>query len=486
MINIIDLCRTRTALSDEDIRIIEQISRNLQIFADVSHADVFIDCPVPDNAVALVVAQASPTTAKSLYKSSVVGQTALPKNEPAVLFCLTSGKPVIGSRGISQEGTVVQQSVVPIKNAKGDTIGTLIVEEDITEKVEQEKNVEMLIETTEHLSETLLQVAMSESKVPSLMHEGIILFDYKGIISYANSRAYELLKQIGYQSLIKGQLIDKFFYGKFSKEIFEQNGGMIVEEMQDGKTTLSVKAVSIYRKQTVVGGIILLRDISDIKEKDKQLMIKSAVIKEIHHRVKNNLQTIASLLRLQMRRTDSTEIEKIYRESINRINSIAIIHEFLAHEGLELIDFKEVVEKIAKTIISSMSVPDQTISFTISGDSVFLQSDKASSLALIVTELIQNCVIHAFKERLEGHIGIQITKDIRQVKLSVIDNGSGIGYEGNNPVNGHLGLTIVETLVREDLEGTLEFRDTGVGTEVSIEYPISEGDSNGTQDLGGG
>lgn len=477
MDTVLEICRNATVLSDADAAIIHEMARHMQIIADISQADVFIDCPVADKSAAIVVAQASPATSKSLYRSSVIGELALAKNEPAVLFCLTSGRPVIGARGISQEHTVMQQSVVPIKNAEGKTIGTLIMEQDISEKVEQEKNVERLIETTEHLSETLMQVAMQEHQVPSLMHEGIILFDHRRIISYANSRAYELMARVGYDSPLKGQLIEHFFYGKFSAENFAQHGGMLFEELQYGKATLLVKAVSIFREQNPVGGLILLRDISDIKEKEKQLMIKSAVIKEIHHRVKNNLQTIASLLRLQMRRSRSKELETVYRESINRINSIAIIHEYLAQDGLERVDLRKIVDKIAKTIVSSMAQPKQQIAIQVDVDPVLLPSEKATSLALIVTELIQNSVLHGLAEREQGTVSVRIRLEQEQGRLAiqVADDGKGIGFTGSTAQNGHLGLKIVKTLVQEELEGQLHFCDTGFGTQVSIIYPILRG-----------
>ena len=132
---IAELCRTHTPLAEEDIAIIEDIARHLQFIADISQADVFIDCPTGKSDRAVVVAQAAPTTARSLYRSSVVGHLALSSNEPAVLFGLLSGLPVIEHRGISQEGTVMQQNVIPIKNGSGATIGVLIREQDITEQV---------------------------------------------------------------------------------------------------------------------------------------------------------------------------------------------------------------------------------------------------------------------------------------------------------------------------------------------------------------
>ncbi len=472
MTTIRELCKAKTTLSEHDILRIEEVSKHLQSFADISQADYFIDCPTSDLAAALVVAWAAPKGGKSLYQRSVVGQLALRENEPAVLTCLQTGNAVRGCRGISQERIPIQQNVVPIKNAHGMTIGTLIMEQDITEQVEQEKSVELLTETTEHLSVSLMEIAMSEARVSALMQEGIILFDYAHKITHVNARAYELLGQIEYETPLKGVLIDRFLYGKFSRERFQQNNGMILEEIQNGRTTLLLKAVLIYRQQMTVGGVILLRDISALKEKDKQLMIKSQAIKEIHHRVKNNLQTIASLLRLQMRRSKLPDIEQVYRESINRINSIAVIHEILAQNGFEYVDMKEVIAKISKTVVLSMARQGQAIEVALIGKPFFFASDKAMSLALIITELIQNCMLHAFKEEAVGLIAIEVEQMHNQLILKVTDDGKGIGYAGGAPPTGHLGLKIVDTLIKENLGGALTFTDTGKGTEVTVTIPM--------------
>lgn len=482
-----ELCLSATTLCEEDIRIMEDLASKLQIFADLSQADMFIDCPTADRSSALVVAQASPSTARSLYSGSVVGQLATAGNEPAVMYCLSTGKAVIGSRGVSQEQVVMRQNVVPIQNGRGETIGTLITEQDISKQVEQEKNVEMLKETTEHLSETLIQFAVPDMPITSLMHEGMILFDQMGRITYANERAHELLQQIGFESPHKGVGIEEIFAWRVSPEYFVRHGGYVQEELARGRNFIMMKAVSAARKPDIIGGIILLRDISDIREKEKQLMIKSAVIKEIHHRVKNNLQTISGLLRLQMRRSSSPELEKVYRESINRINSIAIIHEYLAHDGLDKIDFKEILTKISKIIVSSMRRSEQSIQVLITGESFYLQSNKATSFALIVTELVQNCMIHAFTERQEGVIAIELVPKENFVSLSVTDDGIGMADMQHIWEKGHLGLKIVETLVQEDLEGTIHFRNTGNGTEVTILYPIHKEDADDTaEDYGRG
>ncbi|MEX2461900.1 MAG: sensor histidine kinase [Paenibacillaceae bacterium] len=474
MASILELCASHTILNEIEALIIEDMARQLQMIADVSESDVFIDCPLNDKGSALVVAEAHPSSAPSLYKTSVVGQYAFAQNEPAVMFCLLSGQSVIGSRGISQENIAIEQNVVPIRAKDGNVIGALIMEKDISKKVEQEKNVTRLMETTEQLSETLLTVAMSEGSMKSLMHEGIVLFDEKERVNYSNPRALDMLKEIGHVGMIQGSPIAQLFYGRMEGTHVIGHTGVFHQELQIGNISFDLKAISIYRDQRVVGGLMLIRDISDLKEKEKQLMIKSAVIKEIHHRVKNNLQTVSSLLRLQMRRTKLKEVERVYRDSINRINSIAIIHEMLAFEGLETIHFNEVVDRITKNIISSSSKPDQAIRARVFGDELILQSDIATTLALVVNELVQNCVLHAFAERSTGKIEISLQFNGRIVSLRVSDNGIGIEASISSERKNHLGLKITETLVEENLSGVIRITSDEQGTDVQITFPLSK------------
>jgi two-component sensor histidine kinase len=472
-LSIYELCKRNTTLLDEDIRAIEELAGHLQMFADISQADVFIDCPLPDKTKALVVAQAHPSTAPSLYKTSVVGQLAYAMNEPAVLFCLLSGQPVLGSRGISQEQIAMQQNVIPIRGSQGKTIGALIMEQDISAKVEQEKNVELLMETTEQLSQTLLHLAIADGTVPSLMHEGIVLFDKRYRVNFTNARAMDLLNHIGYAGPVKGAPIGRLFPGIISEETVQQSGGMLCEEIQYGSRCIEVKLVSLIREHKAVGGLMLLRDVTDLKEKEKQLMIKSAVIKEIHHRVKNNLQTVSSLLRLQMRRTQSDEAKKVFHDSINRINSIAVIHEILAYDGLDVIDFKEVIERIVKINLSSMVKPGLSIGFTLNAEPLYIAPDRATTLALVTNELIQNCVLHAFPERTHGHIAVSLKEIGGFVHLNVVDDGVGIDSV-QVPSKTNLGMKIVETLVQEDLGGKLTMTAAGRGTDIRITFPLGK------------
>lgn len=196
---------------------------------------------------------------------------------------------------------------------------------------------------------------------------------------------------------------------------------------------------------------------------------KSAVIKEIHHRVKNNLQTIASLLRLQMRRVNSKKVENAFNESINRISSIALIHEELSRGGIDKINIKAATANIMEMVLTSMVPPGKNITGELSGSDLFQDADKASSLSLCITELIQNSVEHAFQMRKKGVIKVDISEVAGEAVITISDNGIGFGGKKSKS---SLGLEIIEMITVEKLKGTFEIHGQINGTTSVIRFPL--------------
>jgi two-component sensor histidine kinase/PAS domain-containing protein len=463
-------------LEESDIQYLQRFAQYLPYIADICQADVFIDCAVSaDLETAMVMAEAFPSTARSLYRNSVVGQLAYAVNEPGVIACLQSGLPVLGSRGISQEQVEMEQNVIPIKNKRGVTIGTLILERDISENVRQEKHVEMLRETTEHLGTALMQFALSETQLPSLIQEGMLLFDDRGVVNYANELAFRMLEGIGVHDAIIGVSAKSLFFGSLLDQVLE-HGGIRSDKWEAGPICIQLKAVAFSKEGRVVGGMLLMRDISELKQKEKKLLLQSAVIKEINHRVKNNLQTISSLLNLQSRRLHQPEMKEIFRECISRVNSISLVHEMMAREGLDEMDAAEMLDRVAKLVVSGMAKPGQKISVSIRADSLELKSDEATHLALVVNELIQNSLSHAFPHSSEGTISIQLKTHRNEAVLIFKDNGPGFEVHHERETEGHLGMQIVRVLVEEGLNGHLHFtREEHQGFQTTIAFPLRQG-----------
>ncbi len=205
---------------------------------------------------------------------------------------------------------------------------------------------------------------------------------------------------------------------------------------------------------------------------NSSLIVRSAVVREMHHRVKNNLQTIAMLLRLQLRDGREVSGREVLTETINRILSIAAVHEILSVEGFRLINVRDLLERITRTVGQTMARPTLRLDVTIEGEDLFMPSQQASSVALAVTELVQNALEHAFPDRLAGHIRILLAQTERDWIVEVTDDGIGVPAGADPLATDNLGLKIVRALATEDLGGTFEFHgQDGAGTQAVLTVP---------------
>jgi len=205
-----------------------------------------------------------------------------------------------------------------------------------------------------------------------------------------------------------------------------------------------------------------------------RLVTNAAVVREMHHRIKNNLQTVAMLLRMQASGNEALTAKDVLHISVNRILSIAAVHEILSEEGFRLVDVKDVAERIARLVAQNMLRPDRAIDIRVDGDPIVLPSKAATSLALVINELLANALEHAFVNHERGSVTINLSRRAQHFVVEVRDDGAGLPSERPSS----LGLEIVETLVRDDLRGKLAFRSSSKGTLVTITLPLSVAEMN--------
>lgn len=195
-----------------------------------------------------------------------------------------------------------------------------------------------------------------------------------------------------------------------------------------------------------------------------RLVTNAAVVREMHHRIKNNLQTVAMLLKMQAVSGEQLSARDMLQISINRILSISAVHEILSQEGFRFVDVKDVAERIAQLTAQNMISPDRRISIHVTGEAIVLPSKPATSLALVINELLQNSLEHAFVGQAEGTVTISLSRSPHHFIIEVSDDGVGLPQERSAST----GLEIVETLVREDLRGKIAFKSGERGTQVVI------------------
>ena len=239
----------------------------------------------------------------------------------------------------------------------------------------------------------------------------------------------------------------------------------------------------------VVGTLICERDISsELRQQQKYSelvqMLQSAQEQrqagprdlfverqEIHHRVKNNLQMVASILNIQARRCNAQDARAIFKENVSRILSIADIYDILAHnDNADQVSLRNVVERIRQHILIGGLDTSQAISIKITGDEIMAPSEQATLVAVVVNELITNAVEHAFPGRDHGTISIVLRRGNRRSQIMVEDDGVGFDTENYHGGNGNIGLELVHATVEERLKGSLHVSSSSSGSKFSFDF----------------
>lgn len=454
---IYQLCRKYTDLSEEEIQVIEMMAGTLQPLANLEAADIFVDCPCKDKD-AVVVAEAKPEEVPSAYKNSVVGMLAKEENEPAVARTFRLGVATKYMKARTQENNYTIQSVEPIKyNSR--VIGVLIREKRIKEDGETSEEW-----GSYEAIETPLNHMINENEwLTESIDEGLLLVDYKGRVSFRNLYARELFQNMGYVRDILGQKYKNICLTEWSDT---PEGADRIKEVRCGNYYLRVRQIPLMNQN--IRFAVIIRDITWNREQEKNLILKSVAVKELNHRVKNNLQTIASLLRLQARREEKEETRQVLYESISRILSISATHQLLSQSGEACVSLMEVLENVRRNAVQPFLRTDLSFNLEITGDNLVVDSEIATSVALAVNELLQNCMKYAFKGRKEGHVWIRIEKGKVYSRLTVKDDG--IGFDPEKIRSGSLGLNIVKTMVQDKLHGKFTIRSGREGTEAEFDF----------------
>ncbi|MGW0070711.1 sensor histidine kinase, partial [Streptosporangium sandarakinum] len=242
-------------------------------------------------------------------------------------------------------------------------------------------------------------------------------------------------------------------------------------EVESGGTVVQLRAIPLVVGGGRIGALVLIRDVTELRRRERELMTKDATIREIHHRVKNNLQTVAALLRLQARRLRVPEGREALEEAVRRVGSIAIVHETLSHTPEEQVDFDDIADRVI-AMTGEVAAPEAKVTPRRVGTFGVLPSEVATPLAMVLTELLQNAVQHGFANR-PGRLQVIVSRGDERLRVVVSDDGRGLpeGFDPESTTS--LGLQIVRTLVVGELAGRLAIGPRpGGGTEVTLDIPL--------------
>ncbi|MCU0267420.1 MAG: PAS domain-containing sensor histidine kinase [Acidimicrobiales bacterium] len=493
-----ELARYYTTLDQASVDHLQRLTGSWGLLADLCFSDLLlftrIDHARQQPGIAevtqgageqfVVLGQVRPLTSQTLYRADLVGEVISAEGNALVSRAMRRGEIIEEDVNRASLKTVVRELAIPVRY-RGFIVGVLTREAPLgvgrhpgeleRTYVDTFNRLARMVATGDYPFPGETEVAEEAPRVG----DGAMFLDGSGRVAYASPNAISALHRVGVHANTEGMRLSELGLSDTAvREAFTRARPATDEIERGPEVTVLVRVVPLTDQGAVTGALVLFRDISELRRRDRLLLSKDATIREIHHRVKNNLQTIGSLLRLQARRLSSPEAKAALEESVRRIRSIAIVHETLSHGAGDDIPFLEIARPLMRMVEEGLVSPERPVRISLAGDPGTLPATVATPLSVVLTELLQNVVDHAFPPEIEpGTIRVEFDNDGRSLSLDVIDDGVGLPEGFSLDVATGLGLTIVRTLVTTELEGTIDMRRSDgdadrPGTVVSVRIPL--------------
>jgi two-component sensor histidine kinase len=459
---IAELARQHTRLDRGDIGHLQRLVAEWGMLADFCFADLLLYVLTNENRW-LVVGQVRPATAQTHYIADWVGTYA---NETAVglLDRALAGDRSEGETRVAGIDGRTRRLGIPVR--RNGRVVAVLTREWSPSTTRQPGELER---TYQSIFQRLMAMISAGSfpfpgdhqpPAEPRVGDGVMVLDAEARVEYASPNAVSALHRVGISANAVGlRLAELGFDDGAVRAAFERQESVVEEIEQTPEITLLTRCIPLLEGDEVTGGVLLVRDVSELRRRDRLLVSKDATIREIHHRVKNNLQTISSLLRLQGRRLTSPEAKVAIAESVRRIRTIALVHETLSREAGDDIAFIEIVQPLSRMAEEGLQSPDRPVRFQVRGDGGKLPAAVATPLAVVLTELFQNAVDHAFNPGGNpGSVVVLLANDGRTLSVTVVDDGEGLPPGFSLDTATGLGLSIVRTLVTTELGGTIQVR----------------------------
>ncbi len=487
-----ELTRQHTALTRNEIDHLQRLIGEWGLLADLSFADLLLYVPESDGKW-MVIAHVRPATGQTIYQIDYVGTTA-EAELPLLDKAFNSSEICEGEIDVDSVPETVRMMAIPVRF--GDKVLGVLSREWAGRSSRQAGELERTyIGLFQRLASMIAEGSfpfsgpVADSSAAPRVGDGVLVLDDEARVRYASPNAVSALHRVGIGANAVGmRLAELGFNDSPVRRAYETKLPVIEEFEQTDDVTLLARCIPVLAAGEVTGGVLLLRDVTEVRKRDKLLLSKDATIREIHHRVKNNLQTISSLLRLQGRRLSSDEAKAAVAESVRRIRTIALVHETLSREPGDDVAFLEIVRPLLRLAEEGLQSPDRPVRFTVQGEGGRLPSTVATPLSVVLTELLQNAVDHGFPEGSGGgDVVVVLDNNEQLLNIRVINDGRSLdhGFELNSATG--LGLSIVRTLVTTELDGTITMRSgmpedfvavglgdqpKGTGTVVDLTVPV--------------
>ena len=475
MAGLADIAHERTDLSEAAVAHLQALASEWTLMADLGFADLVLWLPTWNEAGFVVAAQVRPHTGPTRVPDDLIGRFVARGREAILDRAMATRLPVTDRRD--------DRPRVP----RADEAYPVMFDGQCIAVIQRHSSVEAradgalertYLDAFDALADMVRTGAfpigegLAITGSPPRVGDGCFRVDANGLVVYASPNAQSACHRLGIHTEITGQQLGRVL-SRLMARTGAQNDALIAvasgraaggAEVEHGGAVVTLRGVPLRRNNLADGAIVLLRDVSDLRRREKALLTKDATIREIHHRVKNNLQTVAALLRLQARRSDSPEVRSALEDAVRRVRAIAVVHDSLAQQPGVLVDFDEVIERV---IAMTRDMSDSATSIAVHGRIGSLPAERATPLAMSLAELVSNAVEHGGSAGKQvQHVDITIEHGQRLL-VHVDDDGAG----PDGLVEG-LGLSIVRSLVTGELRARLDIvPGPNGGTRATIDLP---------------
>lgn len=472
---------SRNALSEKDIEWLHLLLADWQVLADLAAADLVLWLSTDDDRF-IAAAHCRPATSTTVHVDDIIGLQLPVAREVELRRAIATGQ-VVKSPSAHWAGTYsMMESCVPVLH-DGRIIAVVTRESNLSSPrlslgfegwtVAAADILCQMIARGEYPYETTPTV--TAHGVPRVL-DGVLMIDPEGAVLQTTPNAMSCLRRLGIRTSVRGRVLAQEITNVIGDEtMIEESMPVVVmgraswrAEITAHSSTITMRALPLMEGRKRLGAIILTRDVSEVRRREQELMTKDATIREIHHRVKNNLQTVSALLRLQARRSDQQGVKDALAEAERRVQAIATVHAALSQNVDEAVDFDEVARSILR-MAGAVAQTEHAVEVVTRGAFGTIPADQAQALATVLNELVANSVEHGLAGR-DGRIVVGANREGESMVITVADDG--VGIEAGTPMSG-LGTQIVHQMVRGELNGSIDWspRDEG-GTVVTLKMRV--------------
>ena len=484
MAKISDLVARRSTLTESQIEWLQKLTADWQLLADLSFSDLILWVPIRKDLKSwptghIAVAHIRPTTAATLYQQDLIGDEIEWGRKPLIDRALSDGEIIKDSEPEQFDDLLIKEETIPVQ-LNNQVIAVISRHRNAISMREPGRLELNYREIAHNLYRMVAEGTFPYADAISLLDpaprvgDGFMRLDVNGAIVYASPNGRSALSRLGWDGEVESFTIADVAK-RLSKEPIKdlqnqvQGNSLGRIELENEGGTVDFTVLPMLQSGSRIGAIVLLHNVTELRRRERELLIKDATIKEIHHRVKNNLQTVSALLRLQARRVEDPTAGAALEEAVRRIASIALVHETLTASSQNNVDFDQVLDNLISHALDL--APNSEIKIERKGQIGFLEPKIATPLALIATELIHNALEHGVANK-GSHVEIKLNRSGEKCTIEVDDDGVGLPVNFDLAVSSNLGLQIVRTLTETELQGTLKLKNLPVGTSAELKFLI--------------